>query len=365
MSKKWRQQYADVKGAIIDKPVVGVLLAAGTTVPADATAGYAPGCLFIDTDAAAGAQDWLNTGSVTSSLFKALSAGGDSPTFTTLTATTGNITTVVSTAYTLSAGASTFTIKANTASAAAFTDGTTSILSLDTRNTIKNTHAVTITGVPVTVASEAAAHLNSSLNLAAKTITYSGTTTTTSSLGAMLNVGVPTFTDASVCTLTTASAVHISAIAAAGGSLTITNSRMISTSVTDCFLTNLGVWTDTACWESGKELVVRGTEAVKDAIGKILDQIVPATWKYRSESALPAIDEEGNPFIHRTKIDDRGRERAGIVYDDLPEALRCPGEERAVSPGILASFALAALKTLWDENNSLRSRLERLEAKVA
>jgi hypothetical protein len=56
-------------------------------------------------------------------------------------------------------------------------------------------------------------------------------------------------------------------------------------------------------------------------------------------------------------IDDRGRERVGVVYDDLPEELRAPGEERAVSPGILASFALAAIKMLRDENRALQDRL--------
>ena len=72
------------------------------------------------------------------------------------------------------------------------------------------------------------------------------------------------------------------AVAAAGGSLTLTNRRMISTSVTDCYLTNAGVWTDTACWEYGKEQISRSAWNAYNAIEEVLAKIVPATWKYRS-----------------------------------------------------------------------------------
>lgn len=140
-------------------------------------------------------------------------------------------------------------------------------------------------------------------------------------------------------TLTTASAVHITALAAAGGMLTISNSRMISTSVSDCFLTNAGVWTDTACWAYGKNAII---DATADKIDSVLSRIVPKSWTYKE-------DVHGN---------DHGRERVGIVYDDLPEELRAPGCERGVSPGILASFALAALKRAYE-------RIDRLEAKFA
>jgi hypothetical protein len=73
---------------------------------------------------------------------------------------------------------------------------------------------------------------------------------------------------------------------------------------------------------------------------------------------LPAVDEEGNEIIHRTPINDMGRERVGIVYDDLPDNLRCPGEKTAVSTGVLTSFALAALKHLWERNQALEARLQ-------
>lgn len=52
----------------------GHLLGWGTTVPSG-TAGYAPGALFIDYDAAAGSQQWINEGTATSCSFKRKEAG--------------------------------------------------------------------------------------------------------------------------------------------------------------------------------------------------------------------------------------------------------------------------------------------------
>ena len=64
-----------------------------------------------------------------------------------------------------------------------------------------------------------------------------------------------------------------------------------------------------------------------------------------------------NSTVSEPNVDPFGRERVGIVYDDLPGELRAPGEERGVSPGILASFALAAIKMLTDKNRELEARL--------
>ena len=51
-----------------------VLLATGTDVPADSTAGYAKGCLFIDTDVAAGTTGlYVNVGTTTAADFDAVS----------------------------------------------------------------------------------------------------------------------------------------------------------------------------------------------------------------------------------------------------------------------------------------------------
>ncbi len=249
----------------------------------------------------------------------------------------------------LSAGANTIIVKTATAAALGVTDGTTVMWAADTRTTTSGGGGVTLLGQPVSLTSAGSALTAPTLTLAAKTATLTGTTTTTSLLGVALNVGIQTITDASACTLTTASQVHIAQLAAAGGSLTITNSRMISTGVSDCFLTNAGVWTDTACWASGKKYLTRTARKARRAVERVMEQIQPATWKYRKT-------------MQGTAIDDRNRERVGIVYDDLPEELRAPGEERAVSAGLLSSFTLAALKVLWEENRQLKERLARLES---
>ena len=72
MSARFAKGYADPQGKVIEVPGYGITLAVGTTVPADATAGYAPGCIFMDQDGAAGAQVYVNEGTLASCAFKAL-----------------------------------------------------------------------------------------------------------------------------------------------------------------------------------------------------------------------------------------------------------------------------------------------------
>ena len=50
----------------------GILLAYGNTVPTDATAGYAIGCLFIHTDGGAGTALYCNEGTAASADFDAV-----------------------------------------------------------------------------------------------------------------------------------------------------------------------------------------------------------------------------------------------------------------------------------------------------
>lgn len=50
----------------------GITYASGPTPPADASVGFAPGCLFIDTNAAADSQVYVNVGTRASSNFDAL-----------------------------------------------------------------------------------------------------------------------------------------------------------------------------------------------------------------------------------------------------------------------------------------------------
>lgn len=56
-------------------PVIGIVQAAGTSVPSG-VAGYAPGCLFLDTDASAGAMLWVNEGTLASCTFVAVPTAG-------------------------------------------------------------------------------------------------------------------------------------------------------------------------------------------------------------------------------------------------------------------------------------------------
>lgn len=343
MSRKFVQQYADDKGSLVEVPVVGIVLAQGTTKPTDATAFYAGGAIFADTDSGVA---YLNTGTSSSCTFKQILT--DAGTIAAATVTSLTATTLITDAIDASAAAGTLTVKANTQHAFEVTDASTILADFDSRNTVKNVNTLTITASNPTIASETAAHVNASLKLADKTITYTGGTATTSQLGGMMSIGTLTLTDSSAMTLTTASALHIDTVAAAGGSLTITNSRMISTGVSDAYLTNAGVWTDTACWAYAKEFIQDASSA---AIENVLSKIMPKTWKYRDGAQGP--DCHGHDF---------DRERVGIVYDDLPSELRAPGEEKAVSGSILASFALAALKELWEKNKALESRLAALEA---
>ena len=62
----------DGSGIIAADPGVGILKAYGATVPTDGTKGFAPGCLFQDTDAAAGSQVYVNEGTSALCDFNAL-----------------------------------------------------------------------------------------------------------------------------------------------------------------------------------------------------------------------------------------------------------------------------------------------------
>lgn len=56
----------DGTGIIATDPGVGILHSYGTTVPTDGTKGFAPGCIFLDINAAAGSQVFVNEGTSTS-----------------------------------------------------------------------------------------------------------------------------------------------------------------------------------------------------------------------------------------------------------------------------------------------------------
>ena len=71
MSQTLRQQSAD--GVLVSSSR-GITLQVGTAVPTNGTSGYAPGGIFMDQDAAAGSQFYINEGTGTSSTFRALAS---------------------------------------------------------------------------------------------------------------------------------------------------------------------------------------------------------------------------------------------------------------------------------------------------
>lgn len=70
MSRKFTKQYGS--DVICEDPTLGKFLAAGTTVPSDAAVGYAPACIFVHLDGAAGTYLYVNEGTRASADFNAL-----------------------------------------------------------------------------------------------------------------------------------------------------------------------------------------------------------------------------------------------------------------------------------------------------
>ncbi len=230
------------------------------------------------------------------------------------------------------------------------TEGTASVVFIqcDSRTTVTGGGGTTLKAEACTFASAASAFTSPTVNLAAKTNTLTGTTTTTSWLGSALYVSAQTWTDSSACTLTTASAIHIVANAAAGGSLTITNSYMISTSVSGCFLTNAGTWTSASSAMHKEEVE---TALAADVFG-VLDRIRPVSYRLKQE------------------FRDFGRQRHGLIAEELPDELKAPGStaDDGLPDGITAAFAVACCKMLREEsrllqreNEDLKTRLDRVE----
>jgi hypothetical protein len=76
MSAKITPHYADPLGAIVENFDGQALICHGTSVPADATAGYAPGALYFLRTASGGAGCFVNDGTADSCSFSPLRSGG-------------------------------------------------------------------------------------------------------------------------------------------------------------------------------------------------------------------------------------------------------------------------------------------------
>jgi hypothetical protein len=183
------------------------------------------------------------------------------------------------------------------------------------------------------------------MRLNSYTTTMADTTTVTGAWkGMMLELGVPTIahSGSGTRTVTTASSFHIEALIAATD-ITVTNNRMISTSVSDCYLTSLGVWTDTSSTEKVKDDII---DLPLQDVGDLISQIRPRTYRYKDH------------------MEDFGRTRYGAVAEEFPEFLRVPGDasNSAVNGSVLANFALVASVYLADKYEQLNKRLEAIGA---
>lgn len=241
--------------------------------------------------------------------------------------------------------AGTFTVKANTAAAYAFSDGTVSMLAFDSRNTVTGVISALFTSPAMTIAG-AAGTTYSQVGIAAHTVTTSTTTGITALDGLGLTIAAQTVAQSGgAVVVTTASALYITKVVA-GSSVTISNNYLVNTNQSGCFCTAAGVWTDTASTARIKDGI---DDVLADEVLEVLGRLRPRTWKYKPE-------ETG---------DDKGRQRYGIVSEELPECFRIPGidnDQGGLSGTILGSFSLAALKCLLEENRALKARLDKLEA---
>lgn len=181
----------------------------------------------------------------------------------------------------------------------------------------------------------------------ARTITLSGQTQVTLlNQGMGLDIVAITLNQSGgAVTVDETSTLHVPVVTA-GTSVTITNNRMISTGVSDCYLTVGGVWTDTVSTTKVKR-DIEDLDWTKWDMHELIGQLHPITWKYNGHF--------NNDF---------DRQRFGIAAEDFPDFLKVPGEAnpRGVSGSIMANFALAGLVYLEQENADLRERVAALEA---
>lgn len=303
MSRRMSAQFAEPRGTLVELSNHNSLFAAVGGLPIAGQAGHAPGAITIDSQNGA---VYYNVGTAQSASWQRFDPRRH-------------------------------TVANDTANVFSITVNSTSLYTIDTRTTTVNATTHTFSADAATLASENAAHSNPVVRIAGRTINYTGTTTVPSHHGANLYVAGAVFQNTSAQTITSASSVHIEQISAAG-SLTITNPRMITTGVSDCFLTNAGVWTDTSSSGKFKEAIC---DAAREAVLSVLRRVRPRSFQYR-------------PDVHG---DENGLTRYGIVDSDLPAELRPPGQLEGVSAGVMASFALAALRALLDEVGELKSRL--------
>ena len=228
---------------------------------------------------------------------------------------------------------------ANTAACLEISDGTNKLLAFDDRTTTDNIIATTFTAAAPTIVSATGTTWRH-ISAAAVTVTLTGGTGVTAMNGVQLDIQAPTITSASATTVGIASTLMLRPITA-GGSVTITNSYMINTSVAGCYLTAAGVWTSTSARE-----VKEGIEALDLAdVPALLASVEVKQYRYRDNS-------------------DGGYIRYGLIAEDAPDFLASP-DRKGLAALHMAGFSLAGLKYLMQEVDQLRAEVATLKKEKA
>jgi hypothetical protein len=189
MSSPIQPHYADAKGRIVEGFDGNIIEAEGTTVPTDATAGYAPGCRFTKRAGTAGASLYINEGTATSCAFKALPS--QAATSTAVLAVAG-----VAAGYKIARGVATITGSGDVATGLATVVAVVAMLQADA----SLTNGITVTG---TIGDQAGTPAAGSVTLKVWKPTGSGDVTPIASAAAVavnwIAVGTKDVTGGSRC----------------------------------------------------------------------------------------------------------------------------------------------------------------------
>ena len=185
------------------------------------------------------------------------------------------------------------------------------------------------------------------------TVTLAGTTqVTTANQGMALRLNATALEQSGgAVTVDEVSTLHV-AIVTCGTDVTCTDNRMISTDVTDAFLTASGVWTDTVSTRKVKDHIAPMPRVL---MADALDQLQPKVWMYNEH------------FNNDLGADGQRRYRMGLIAEEFPEFLRVPGEatQSGVSASVIANFALAASVYQEDRIDTLEAQIDVLLELVA
>lgn len=260
-----------------------------------------------------------------------------------LTVTTGTAT-VTAGDVTITAGHLNFTaasdinVAANTAVALEVDDGTTAMLTLDTRNTV-SVQTWIFNGPASQTLPNAATARSRTITVPAKTVTLVGTTqVTTLNEGTQVEILAPTYNQSGGAVTVDKVSTLFVGTPVAGASVTITTNHIIMTGTAGCFCTAAGTWTDTSLRAAKRDFA----KAEPEDVVKIFDDTEVLRFRYIDSS-------------------DGGVLRIGGIAEDVPEALAAKGRQ-GIAARDVAWAAFAGVKMLLDEIRSLKEKLLKLEA---